>query len=190
MEKSKKTSWKDHLLKSGLPLEFEVSKFLDSKRCISKMEYTYLRSNENNVDTEFSYDIDSTYIKGDHYMDLMIECKYRHESTKWIFLPDSYNSPDFIEETSFMHLINHFMDDREPEIKFPVSFGPLCSKGIELTTDGPNPKTITQAINQLSYAMAGKIVEAIESQSGRQKYACFKTTSFYYIPIIITTAQL
>ncbi|WP_343523840.1 hypothetical protein [Pedobacter sp.] len=190
MEKDKKNAWKDYLLKSGLPLEFEVKKFLDSKGCISKVDYTYLRNNEHDQSTEFSYDIDSSYIKGDHFMDLMIECKYRHESTKWVFLPESYRSIDGIYETDFMHKSDHFNDGNRKKIDFPVSFGPLCDKGIELTSDGANPKTITQAISQLSYAMVNKIISGMDHQSNELLRTNFKNTIFYSIPVIITTAKL
>lgn len=69
MDMDKKNAWKEHLLKSGLPLEFEVKKFLDSKGCVSNVDHTYMRYEEHNLNTEFSYDIDSSYIKGDHFMD-------------------------------------------------------------------------------------------------------------------------
>jgi hypothetical protein len=75
MDKSK-NNWKDHLLKSGIALEFEVKMFLDAKGCIRNMERTYLRNNEAEILIEFSYDIVSSYIKGHHYIDLMIEYKY------------------------------------------------------------------------------------------------------------------
>jgi len=189
MDKNK-SNWKDHLLKSGLPLEFEVKRFLDDKGCISNMERTYLRNNEAEIPTEFSYDIDSSYIKGHHFSDLMIECKYRHESTKWIFLPDDYNSVDDIAKTDFMHPFDHFNRQKSGQLDFPLSFGPLCTKGVELTSDGPNPKTITQAVAQLSYAMAEKITSAIYHQTDSVLGQHFNGTIFYNIPVIVTTAQL
>lgn len=185
-----KTAWKDHLLKSGLPLEFEVKRFLDDKGCISNLERTYLRNNEAEVPTEFSYDIDSSYIKGEHFVDLMIECKYRHENVKWVFLPETYHSIDDIGHTDFMHPIDHFNTHPYSHFDFPVAFAPLCSKGIELTTDGPNPKTITQAISQLSYALADKVTNAVLHQTDEVLSGHFASTTFYSVPIIVTTAAL
>ncbi|MES2829214.1 MAG: hypothetical protein V4687_13715 [Bacteroidota bacterium] len=187
---SNKTGWKEHLLKSGIPLEFEIKKYLTTKGCISNFEYTYLRNNESDLPTEFSYDIDSSYIKGHHFVDLMIECKYRHESTKWVFLPEEYGSPDEIEFTSFMHKNSHFSTARQVRYDHPIAFARLCSKGIELTSEGPNPKTITQAINQLSYAMAERIVNGMHHQLDVVLGEQFGGTNFYNIPIIITTAEL
>ena len=45
--------WKDFLLKSGLPLEYEVKELLDKRKCISSFEYSYLRSDENKIINEF-----------------------------------------------------------------------------------------------------------------------------------------
>ncbi|MBI5573834.1 MAG: hypothetical protein HY919_04695 [Elusimicrobia bacterium] len=103
-----KDTWKEYLLKSSIPLEFEVKKFLDSKGCISDFEYSYLRTNENNASKEFSYDIDASYICDEHFVELMIECKYRHQSTKWVFIPEKYVVLHEVYPNSFMHPNDHF----------------------------------------------------------------------------------
>jgi hypothetical protein len=185
-----KTNWKEHLLKSGIPIEFEIKKFLTSKGCISNFDYTYLRNNESDLLREFSYDIDSSYIKEHNFVDLMVECKYRHDSTKWIFLPEEYDGPDEVDFTDFMHKNSHFSTAKRAPYRHPLAFAPLCSKGIEMTSDGQNPKTITQAIMQLSYAMADKIVDGMHHQLDVVLGESFGGTNFYNIPIIITTAEL
>ncbi len=102
--------WKDYLLKSGIPLEYEIMEFLSKKNCISDFDYTYFRQDQLNHLTEFSYDIDSSFIEPPHFINLMIECKYRHETTKWLFLPECYDGTDEIFYTSFMHPNNHFCE--------------------------------------------------------------------------------
>jgi len=185
------TIWKDYLLKSGIPLEYEVKKFLSKKMCISDFDHTYLRQDQLNHLTEFSYDIDSSFIEPPHFIEFMIECKYRHESTKWLFLPESYGGPDEIFYTSFMHANNHFCERGDYWLSdFPFQFAPLCSKGIEITTNGQNPKTITQATSQLAYAMAEKITLEMYHQVDGILSSHFENTIFYNIPIIITTAEL
>lgn len=187
----KQNKWKEHLLKSGLPLEYEIKEFLDNYGCISNFDYTYFRRDKKDVLTEFSYDIDSSYIKPPHFVDLMIECKYRHESTKWLFLPESYGGPDEIEFTSFLHRNDHFIDRGHSNFSdFPYPFAPLCSKGIEITSQTNNPKTITQATAQLAYAMAGRITSGIEHQVDKVLSKNFGNTIFYNVPIIVTTAKL
>jgi len=89
-----------------------------------------------------------------------------------------------------MHPVDHFNTDPYSHSVFPIAFGPLCSKGVELTTDGANPKTITQAIAQLAYAMAEKVTSAVLHQTDEVLSTHFKSTTFYSIPVIVTTAAL
>jgi hypothetical protein len=188
---NKDIKWKEHLLKSGIPLEYEIKEYLLKNGCIPNFEYTYLRENETKQTTEFSYDIDSSFIKPPYFIDFMIECKYRHESTKWLFLPEEYGGIDEVEYTSFIHQNDHFNSKRHSNFSnFPFPLAPLCSKGIELTNEGQNPKTITQAISQLSYAMAEKITNGIYHQIDEVLSKNFGGTLFCNIPIIVTTAEL
>lgn len=189
---NKENKWKDYLLKSGIPLEYEIFNYLDSKQCQSYFEFSYLRENEEKKTTEFSYDIDSSYIKPPHWIDLMIECKYRHESTKWLFLPAEYGGSDEIGYSSFMHPNDYFNSKNKSffQCQFPLPFAPLCSKGIEITSDGQNPKTITQAIMQLSYAISEKIAYGFYHQTDEILLKHYNGVVFYNIPVIITTAEL
>ena len=181
-------SWKDFLLRSGIPLENDVSRFLDSRDCIPSFEYSYLRKDEYGIEKEFSYDIDAAYIKKNWFFDLMIECKYRHESTNWVFIPASYGGPGESYPNDFLHPFSHFISESFPyEENFPESFAPLCSKGIEITKSGDNEKSITQAATQLAYAYAPKLTSAIEHQVGKLLVHDF---IFFHVPVIVTTAKL
>lgn len=180
--------WKDYLLRSGLPLENDIKRYLDSKGCVSNFEYSYLRKDENEQEKEFSYDIDAAYIKGREFIELMVECKYRHETTKWIFTPQDYGGSDEIDPNSFMHPFDHFVPNTFPfKGLFPEQLAPLCSMGVEVTTSGDNEKTITQAVSQLCYAFAPKIVSAMEHQVDK---LLVEDYIFYHVPIIATTAEL
>ena len=180
--------WKDFLLKSSIPLEYEVKQFLDKYGCVSNYEYTYLKQDENEVINEFSYDIDSSYIKDNHFFELMIECKYRDSSTNWIFTPENYGGIDEIEHFSFINPNDHFTQSHKFSGLDFEPYAPLCGKGIEINTNGQNPKSITQAINQLSYGMAEKIIAGMEHQI--EKLLGTTEIIFYNIPIILTTANL
>ncbi|PKP23042.1 MAG: hypothetical protein CVU05_01305 [Bacteroidetes bacterium HGW-Bacteroidetes-21] len=186
--KKEYSKWKDFLLKSSIPLEYEVMQLLSENGCVGNYEYTYLREDENEVINEFSYDIDASYIKGGDFFDLMIECKYRDPSTNWIFIPENYGGINEIESYAFLNPIDHFTKEK----KFlPLDYEPLgalCGKGIEITSGGQNPKTITQTISQLSYAMAEKIVSAMEHQI--DELLATSEVIFYNVPIIVTTANL
>lgn len=184
------TRWKDFLLKSGLPLEYEVKKYLDSKNCISSFEYSYLRPDENQIINEFSFDIDSAYIRDEHFFKFLIECKYRDSSTNWLFLPGEYGGVSELKKTSFLHPNDHFTKTKKYPYKYPELPGiaKACLKGIELTSDGQNPKTITQAITQISYAMAEIIVDDMINQI--EEMLATSEIIFYNIPIIVTTANI
>ncbi|WP_312352017.1 hypothetical protein [Sphingobacterium multivorum] len=80
--------WKDLLLKSGLPFEYEVKEKLSKIGCIVEDEYIYSKADENNMQKDFSYDLDVTYWNGCS-VNLMVECKYKTMDTNWFFLPDS-----------------------------------------------------------------------------------------------------
>jgi len=182
------TKWKDFLLKSSIPLEYEVMQLLNKYGCVGNYEHAYLREDENEIINEFSYDIDAAYIKGTDFFKLMIECKYRDPSTNWIFIPENYGGMNEIESHAFLNPIDHFTKKNKFSFLDFEPLGALCGKGIEITSNGQNPKTITQAISQLSYAMAEKVIISMEHQIDE-----LLTTSefiFYNIPIIVTTANL
>ena len=187
-----KTKWKDYLLKSGLPLEYEVKKILDERKCQTRFEHSYLRPDENNVINEFSFDISSAYIHEYNisFFDMMIECKYRDESTNWLFIPSESSPIGNITSGSFVHINDHFT--KYTKHPFGLNQVPTialeCSKGIEITNDGQNPKTITQAASQLSYAMAEAMTGGMYAQFSGE--AGTTEQMFYHLPIIITTANL
>lgn len=184
--------WKDFLLKSGVPLEFEIKKTLKDLGFDSYSEFSYLRPDEQNIVNEFSYDIDSSLRIDNHLFELMVECKYRDESTNWIFIPEEYNESDRGAGTmSFLNTNDYFYKKEFPDFYKFINFdtvAPLCSKGIELNSSGQNPKTITQAISQLCYGMIDKVIEGMKQQLEESEDT--EHLVFHHIPIIITTANL
>jgi hypothetical protein len=166
--KESNNKWKDFILQSGLPLEFEVKKVLSDFGFWSEYEFSYLRNDENNLENEFSYDIDSTMDIGKHRFNLLVECKYRHDSTNWLFIPEEYNESDRgIGTTDFRNTNDFFYKENYSDFFRILNFktlAPLCSKGIEISTTGHNPKSITQAITQLSFGLANKVVDAMKIQ--------------------------
>jgi len=185
-------SWKDYFLKSGLPLEYEVKKTLVSKGCVVWDEYSYLKEDEQKLEKEFSYDIDASYWPGGHGVGLMIECKYKTKTTDWLFLPDPFHYQQDVSANSFLHPIDHFTDAFFPFLnsiynKICEPLGPFCLKGVELLNDKFDETTIFRAINQLSYAFIGNVIESFSNQISVKTFA---QTIFLHIPIIITNAEL
>ena len=181
-------SWKDVLLGSGLPLEHDVKKYLETRGCIANFEYSYLKRDEQRIEKQFSYDVDAAYIHPPHFVNLVVECKYRHETVRWVFTPDQYGGPDEVYPNAFLHPLDHFVGLSFPfSDTFPRQLAPCCSKGVELTKDGSNDKAITQALLQLAYGLAPQVVDAIEQQIFRYLTEDF---IFFHVPIIVTTATL
>jgi len=193
MSKKNDKDWKDAFLKSGLPLENDVKKYLDKKGCVGHLEYSYLRPNREQELTEFSYDIDSSFFPGNHYVDLMIECKYKHPNTQWVFLPEEYWEMYEIHPLTFLHPNDYFIDNKyyfHKTPNFTMELAPLCSKGVEIQGNKQKENTLTGAYAQLSYAFADKITSGIEHQVDKLLGPNSDKTVFFTIPIVVTTAEL
>jgi hypothetical protein len=185
-------NWKNHLLKSGLPFEYEVKECFVNHHCTVWDEYSYIRTDENNLEKEFSYDIDVNYWAGNNSFTLMVECKYKTEPTKWFFLPDPYSYQSDITQNSFLHTIDYFKKSkflfcRPPFDKVQYPLGPYCLKGVEIYQNQFLEVNIFKAINQLSFAFVDQVIQSFQSQLEQDT---FYQTNFFNIPIIITNAEL
>lgn len=182
--------WTDLLLKSGLPFEYEVKEEFVKLGCTVWDEFTYCRTDENNIEKEFSYDIDANYWNGGS-IDFMVECKYKTKETNWFFLPDTYSYQDEINYDDFFHIGDYFVNERfqysRDSIKDKNPIGPLCLKGIEVLDNDYNETTIRRAISQVSYAFIKKFIEGINEQLFTET---FFDTAFIKVPVIITNANL
>jgi hypothetical protein len=104
----------------------------------------------------FSIDVHAKKIDPDRalYIECLVECKYRHDGTNWVFVPREYGEmlargPNFAD--LFVAMDQCCVDrklDRSVLEKFEDTY-PLCARGIELLPDDSNPKTIEQAVQQL-----------------------------------------
>jgi hypothetical protein len=192
---SKKT-WKNHLLSSGVPLEYSVIRIFEQLGIRDPGEYRYERATPDGLSQVFSVDVLATKVDPDRdlHIECLVECKYRHDGTKWIFVPRDYGEI-FSHGPSFANLFVT-MDqccvdrklDRTVLDKFEQTY-PLCARGIELLPDDANPETIEQAVQQLRYGVVAKAVDAIDWQifmSGVES----RTRMYVIIPIVVTTAEL
>ena len=86
--------WKDRLLSSSFPLEYEVGKILTSNNFYVDYDYAYKR-HDDTLEKEFSIDIKA----GGYYpfeinspvkinIDMLLECKYRNPNVSWLFFSD------------------------------------------------------------------------------------------------------
>jgi hypothetical protein len=192
---SKKT-WKDHLLSSGVPLEYSVIQIFEELGIRDPGEYSYERKTAEGLSQVFSVDVHATKVdtKRDLQIECLVECKYRHDGTKWIFMPRDYGEL-FTRGPSFAHLfvtMDQCCVDRELDRSILEKFEdtyPVCARGIELLPDDANPKTIEQAVQQLRYAVVARAIDALDWQ--RIPWTDDEKTPIYVIiPIIVTTAEL
>lgn len=190
--KASAKTWKDHLLSSGLPLEHDVKRVLQEFNVFQPAEYHYRRQNEFGQVTEFSVDFHGPVMDVDqmrYWVDVFVECKYRHNGIRWVFTPDSDTSgsvgiPNLLVDVDCR---SDWAIDYKTVRTIPSNY-PLCEKGVELLPDGPNPKSIRQAVDQLRYAYPHFLSDAVIHQF--QRLLGRTSPVFAFLPIVITTAEL
>lgn len=183
-------SWKDHLLSSGLPLEQSVIQTLRELGIRWPREYKYERLNENGIPTVFSVDIHAQVMEAT-WLEFFIECKYRHDGTRWVFIPAEYESlldEGFHETFIILDQLDEdtYFDSWCIHKKCSGQYD-LCAKGVELLSNDANPKSIEQSIQQLRYALVEESVTCLRSQIVEWGVP---TPIFVLIPIVVTTAEL
>lgn len=186
-------NWKDALLSSGVPLEYSVRRILESLDIPDAREYKYLRPNENGIETQFSIDLRATHINfpTNHWLELFIECKYRKDGTSWIFAPDTFSERSTSPFSStFVHL-DLFSDSSRVNEEVVERFADnytACSKGVEITDAGNNPKSIAQALSQLKYGLVDNFPDSLWHQVDHLLGS--NSPIFSYSAFIVTTADL
>ncbi|HWA35811.1 MAG TPA: hypothetical protein VG737_16830 [Cyclobacteriaceae bacterium] len=190
--------WKDKLLSSGFPLEYEVSDILIKSAFHVGGEYAYIRRGYMPFQ-EFSVDLESFCFiseseKNDNYfgrLTLLIECKYRKDGKTWLFMPDD-NDPDF--SPIFPAAIRQFPQftsykyNETVVTTFCNSF-PAVMKGIEININGGDvfDTDIRHAINQLRYGLPGIISREIGNAASAHPDDC---KPFFILPLIVTNAPI
>ena len=186
-------TWKEYLLSSGVPLEYSAIRIFEELGIMNPGEYRYERKTESGLPQVFSVDVQATQydVGRELYIDCLVECKYRHDETNWVFTPRNYGeffSPNFAD---LFVTLDQCCTDRQLGRTILGRFEskyPLCSKGIELLPRDANPKAIEQAIQQLRYAVVARSIECIDDQLF---YSPKMTVPIWVIiPIIVTTASL
>jgi hypothetical protein len=188
----KSKQWKDHLLTSGLPLEYTVRQMLANITVGHPTEFHYERVNEAGISTQFSVDLTASHINlnSNLFFSFFIECKYRHDSVQWVFTPEHFEEarrPAFSDLFLVLDKLSHSRLDMDVFEAYPEAY-PLCGKGMELTVDSFNPKSIQQAVDQLRFAMVFPVVDSLINQA--DKALGSESPIFVLPPIIVTTAQL
>jgi len=188
--------WKDRLLSSSVPLEYEVAKILTKEKFFIDYDFTYQRLDEKE-EKEFSIDVRGNGYypfdnpdKIDIVIDILIECKYRNPDVKWAFLPD-IKVDDDIGYSSRGAL--KFMDDFS-KIRFKNAWNTLkipisTKKGIEINTQNGevHDTGIYHGINQLVYSLPVILAREIENNLESHIDDVYP---YAFCAILVTTAEL
>ncbi len=188
--------WKDRLLSSSFPLEYEVGKILTSNNFYVDYDYAYKR-HDDTLEKEFSIDIKA----GGYYpfeinspvkinIDMLLECKYRNPNVSWLFFSD-INISEFSNFSSkgAIKVIDEFSDlfSRNSFSLFPIC--ETCLKGVEINTQNGevHDQGIIHGINQLVYS----IPLVLERRISMSLIDHPEDVAPYVIcPILVTTSEL
>ena len=188
--------WKDRLLSSSLPLEYEVGKILTSNNFFIDYDYTYKRYDED-LEKEFSIDIKA----GGYYpfeinssikitVDLLVECKYRNPNVSWLFIQD-INIDEFSNFSSkgVIKVIDEFTEifSKNSFNTFPIC--ETCLKGMEVNIQNGevHDQGIIHGINQLVYSIPALLNSHIRAALWNKNDEVFP---YIICPILVTTAEL
>ncbi len=118
---------------------------------IDPREYKYVRPNEIGAPTVFSLDVYGSRIDTTRHLwlDLFIECKYRHPGTRWVFASEDYRpffGPEFRDAFVFLDVT---CIDRQFATSVLENFDdkyPLCKRGVELLPRESNPRAPIEVV--------------------------------------------
>lgn len=192
--KTAKGKWKDSLLSSSLPLEFEIAKLLASAGFAISADYTYSRIDAG-VTKDFSVDIlahgfiplgnpnswDATLL-------FLIECKFRSPNRRWLFLPEP-NVPDFSPFSQHtirvMDVFSAYTMESEHIRQVDAELERVYKGAeIDLSRGAVYEAEIRHGVSQLRYALPRLFSDEIL----RNAYQA--PDPFIICPILVTTAPL
>ncbi len=187
-----KNEWKNSLLKSGLPLEHLVSELLYELDIYVSGEYSYMRSNEAGIETEFSVDLSAFEFIGKRdfewaTINYLIECKYTSPGIVWLFAPLTNNEVGILD---IVH-VNQDLTTKNVDITALNEWEDqyvFCTKGIELQSKNVNPNTISRGLNQIRYAVPQYMARINDSQS--KAFHEEELRIEFLCPILVTTADI
>lgn len=183
--------WKNNLLASGLPLEYEAALIADNLGFEIVMDYTYNRINESGMPVDFSIDLFLTKSIQKNELKLLlcvpVECKYRSPDAIWLFLPD------FTPEEQFFAghvIITEFAEHHQLSYGNTYLFTRYTDrtcKGIEIKGESVYDKEIKHGLQQLRYSLPKACIDVLWGQ--RLEHS-INDRVFLIAPTLLTTATL
>lgn len=209
---SSKTSWKEALLSSGVPLEGTVARMLTAIGCVvlGEREFTVIDSGGTQV--RRSVDLLGMWSLPALNLQLLVECKYRRDGVQWFFLRDPQKvlgQRDWFTNCFVSPFVPPWYSDTNVVIPPVVTFGyhptldqhtlPIGIKGVQIVPGGESNRgkykssdetPIKNASYQLRYAAtAHQFGFPPIPKDHFSQWAASDHFSFT-LPILVTTAKL
>jgi hypothetical protein len=195
---SDKMKWKEALLLSSMPLEFEAARLLVAEGFSVNSDFQYAWSGgeglrDSAVDLHASSSLampgfDEAVVLNE----LLINCAPRHPDVSWLFLPD-LNTPEFSTPRggSTIRMIDQFSPyviSQKPAAAFDAEM-PLCYRGIEInmaTGEDAGP-VFNRGILKLQHSLPRLLTEnTFAMLTGPRKM----NMPFLFCPVLVTSAPL
>lgn len=194
-DKKSTKGWKEHLLRSGVPLEYQVALIMTSEGMTARADFSFLRRDLSGS-KECSVDIDSTWygptsniLKFE--LHVLVECKYRSPDKVVLFFEEP-NDPDFSPVTlgGTVSYFDTFVPYHLPLNAF-VSLEqdfPFVYKGVEVFERGAVEEDLRHGIQQLRYATPAFLRSILDAQL----FGNFpsEATALFFSRILVTNAPL
>lgn len=194
---SESNKWKSKLLSSSVPMEYEVAQILVERGFSTDVDFSYTRI-DSGLEKDFSVDLLATsYLtnKSDDIhavIELLVECKYRHPSNKWLFFEDPDGgsfSPFTLGHT--LRAVDDFSWQFFPA-NATVAFDKnscFCIKGVEvdISSGGVHDSEIRHGLLQLQYALPRLLTDRISFEIYHPED---QNNPFFFCPILLTTSPI
>lgn len=184
--------WKKHLLRSGVPLEYEVAQILASKSMSISADFSFMRR-DGMSKKESSVDISADWYNDENdpslQLSLLIECKYRAKNKTILFVPD----PNELYSPVTLGGTIHSFDFAVPykiglnsfiEIDKSLDY---AYKAIEISDDGAFEEQIWHGIQQIRYGIPVAIRNHFEFSLFSHAQ---ESMSLIFANILVTNAPL
>ncbi|NLH79078.1 MAG: hypothetical protein GX465_18830 [Acidobacteria bacterium] len=181
---------KEKLLSSGLPLEYSVLKALADvgQNVPDPSEYRFSRTKENGQTDEFSVDLRLrclSYHDDSLFLDLLVECKHRHDGVSWVFSPVD----EGIMEVPFPQIgpARPVLSPTPSVLERSIESWPRCFKGVEVGCESSSAKGFVEGAYQLSFAALHVAIERLQSIAILPPS---ELSPAVILPALVTTATL
>jgi len=194
--------YKKFLLRSGVPLEANVSKICQKEGMMDLGEFFYKREED-----IFSVDLlardvhrkKANDLEFGTFIDFLIECKYREPHKKWIFSSFEFGEKHLTGREMWLSndfSISYPFDDIEvsnliasiPRYIYEKINFDSCNKGVEVSDKGFDPNSINHALFQVLFAVP---YQGISEISAILEYGTSDdVVGEIIVPVIVTTSDL